>query len=93
MPAAPDVRRFADLDALSRAAADDLAAVAAEAVAARGRVPHRAVGGSTPRRLFQILVERGADALPWRQLQLWWATSAPCPPTTPIPTTAWRASH
>jgi len=79
----PDVRRFADLDALSRAAADDLAAVAAEAVTARG-VCHVALsGGSTPRRLFQILVARGAGALPWRQLQLWWGDERTVPPDHP----------
>lgn len=74
------VRRFADLEALSRAAADDLAAIAAAAVRARG-VCHIALsGGSTPRRLFQILVERGGDALPWRQLGLWWGDERTVPP-------------
>ena len=83
MPAAPDVRRFADLDALSRAAADDLAAIAAEAVAARGACHIALSGGSTPRRLFQILVERGAAALPWRQLQLWWGDERTVAPDHP----------
>jgi len=79
-PPAPDVRRFADLDALSRAAADDLAAIARAAVAARG-VCHLALsGGSTPRRLFQLLVQRGAAALPWPQLALWWGDERTVPP-------------
>ena len=79
-PAAPDVRRFADLDALSRAAADDLAAIARAAVAARG-VCHLALsGGSTPRRLFELLVQRGAAALPWPQLALWWGDERTVPP-------------
>lgn len=78
MPA--DVRRFADLDALSRAAADDLAAVAAAAVAERGACHIALSGGSTPRRLFQILVERGAGALPWKQLVLWWGDERTVPP-------------
>jgi len=75
-----DVRRFADLDALSRAAADDLAAIAAAAVAARGACHIALSGGSTPRRLFQILVERGAGALPWTQLVLWWGDERTVPP-------------
>lgn len=80
---APTVRRFADLDALSRAAADELAELARDAVAARG-VCHIALsGGSTPRRLFQLLVGRGADALPWRQLALWWGDERPVPPDHP----------
>src|SRR5690349_20434834 len=78
-----DGRRFADLDALSRPAADGLPARPAGAVAARG-VCHIALsGGSTPRRLFQILVERGAGALPWRQLQLWWGDERTVPPDHP----------
>lgn len=80
---APQVRRFADLDALSRAAADDLAEVARAAAAERG-VCHIALsGGSTPRRLFQLLVQRGATALPWRQLALWWGDERTVPPDHP----------
>ncbi len=77
---APQVRRFADLDALSQAAADDLAEIARAAAAERG-VCHIALsGGSTPRRLFQLLVQRGAAALPWRQLALWWGDERTVPP-------------
>ena len=65
---APPIRRFADLDALSRAAADDLAAIARACAAERGICHIALSGGSTPRRLFQLLVQRGPDALPWRQL-------------------------
>jgi 6-phosphogluconolactonase len=77
---APPVRRFADLDALSRAAADELAEIARGAAAERG-VCHIALsGGSTPRRLFQLIARRGAAALPWRQLALWWGDERTVPP-------------
>jgi 6-phosphogluconolactonase len=80
---APPIRRFADLDALSGAAADDLAAIARACAAERG-VCHIALsGGSTPRRLFQLLVRRGPDALPWRQLALWWGDERTVPPDHP----------
>jgi 6-phosphogluconolactonase len=80
---APQVRRFADLDALSRAAAGELAAIARACATARG-VCHIALsGGSTPRRLFQLLVQRGPDALPWRQLALWWGDERTVPPDHP----------
>src|SRR4051812_1295226 len=79
----PQVRRFADLDALSRAAADDLAALARAAVAERGACHIALSGGSTPRRLFQLLVQRGAAALPWRQLVLWWGDERTVPPDHP----------
>jgi 6-phosphogluconolactonase len=80
---ASQVRRFADLDALSRAAADDLAAIARACAAARGICHIALSGGSTPRRLFQLLVQRGPDALPWRQLALWWGDERTVPPDHP----------
>lgn len=79
-PGAPVVRRFADLDALSRAAADDLAAIARAAVAERGACHIALSGGSTPRRLFQLLAQRGAGALPWQGLVLWWGDERTVPP-------------
>lgn len=66
------LRRFANLDALSRAAVDDLAAIAHEALGERG-VCHVALsGGSTPKRLFQLLAALGREALPWDHIVLWW---------------------
>jgi 6-phosphogluconolactonase len=81
--AVPDIRRFEDLEALSRAAADDLAAIARAAVAERGTCSIALSGGSTPRRLFQLLVERGRGALPWRELDLWWGDERTVPPDHP----------
>lgn len=62
------VHRFASLDALSRAAADQLAVV----VANSNRCHIALSGGSTPKYLFQILVERGRGFLPWERVELWW---------------------
>lgn len=77
------IRRFADLDALSRAAADDFTVIARAAVAARG-VCHVALsGGSTPKRLFQELAARGRDALPWDRIALWWGDERSVPPDHP----------
>lgn len=67
-----EVRTFDSIDALSAAAADELLAIAAAAVAERG-VAHVALsGGSTPKRLFQLLAQKGRDAAPWDHIQLWW---------------------
>jgi 6-phosphogluconolactonase len=74
------VRRFADLETLSRAAADELAVIAREAVRDRGAWHLALSGGSTPRRLFQRLAELGRDALPWRQVELWWGDERTVPP-------------
>jgi 6-phosphogluconolactonase len=65
------VERFADPDALARAAADELAVIAAVAIAARGACHVALSGGSTPKRMFQVLAEMGA-ALPWDRIHLWW---------------------
>jgi len=74
------VRRFADLDALSGAAADDLIRIAHAAIAARGSCHIALSGGSTPRRLFGLLVQRGAAALPWDHVELWWGDERTVPP-------------
>lgn len=66
------IRRFADLDALNHAAVEDLAAIAQEAVGARGACHVALSGGSTPKRLFQLLASLGREALPWDQIVLWW---------------------
>jgi 6-phosphogluconolactonase len=73
------VRRFADLDALSRAAADELIELARGAIAARGRFHVALSGGSTPRRLFQLLAAR-PDALAWDRVELWWGDERCVPP-------------
>ncbi|CAN5921009.1 6-phosphogluconolactonase [soil metagenome] len=73
------IRRFAELDALSRAAADDFAAIAREAIGARG-VCHVALsGGSTPKRLFGMIAAMGREALPWDQIELWWGDERTVP--------------
>ena len=67
-----DIRTFESIDELSEAAADELIAICSEAVHERG-VAHVALsGGSTPKKLFQILAKRGRDAAPWDQIHLWW---------------------
>jgi 6-phosphogluconolactonase len=71
---------FADLDALSRAAADDFTAL----VNATDRTFHVALsGGSTPKKLFDVLVERGRGALPWERIELWWGDERCVPPDHP----------
>ena len=76
----PVVRRFGDLDALSHAAADDLAALVRAAVAERGRCSLALSGGSTPKRLFALLAARGPTALPWDRVELWWGDERTVPP-------------
>lgn len=77
------VKRFADLGALSRAAADDFAAIARTAVADRGSCHVALSGGSTPKKLFEVLASWGRAALPWDEIVLWWGDERPVPPNHP----------
>jgi len=76
----PPIRAFPDLEALSRAAADDWIAIARAAVAARGRCAIALSGGSTPKKLFEVLAARGAGAVPWANVDLWWGDERTVPP-------------
>jgi len=74
------VQRFSDLDALSNAAADQMAALAG---ATSGPWHVALSGGSTPERLFELLAARGRDALPWDRIHLWWGDERTMPPDHP----------
>lgn len=77
------VQRFPDLEALSRAVADEIAAIAAADVRDRGRASIALSGGKTPERLFELLAARGPDALPWRMIDLWWCDERMVPASDP----------
>ena len=74
------VRRFEDLDALSHAAADELATLVRAAVVDRGTCSIALSGGSTPKRLFELFAQAGRDALPWEHIDLWWGDERTVPP-------------
>jgi 6-phosphogluconolactonase len=74
------IRRFDDLDALSHAAADELATLVRAAVVDRGTCSVALSGGSTPQRLFRLLAEAGPGALPWEHVDLWWGDERTVPP-------------
>ena len=49
------IMRFADVEQVSRAAAEEFVRAGREAIAARGRFVVVLSGGSTPRRTYQLL--------------------------------------
>jgi 6-phosphogluconolactonase len=76
------VRRFADPGVLAGAAADELIELARAAIAARGRCHVALSGGSTPKRMFELLAAmRGA--LAWEKVELWWGDERCVPPEHP----------
>ena len=79
MPAA-DTRVFPDLEALSHAAAEACTNAAGEAVRTHGAFAFVLTGGSTPRRLYELLAGPYAEQMPWTQTHLFWGDERYVPP-------------
>jgi 6-phosphogluconolactonase len=78
------IRVYADLESLSRAAADLIAAQANLAVAARGRFSLALSGGSTPRRAYELLAAPPfKDQAPWDRMHVFWGDERCVPPDDP----------
>lgn len=73
-----------DLEAVSREAARRVLEAARAAVAARGRCTIALAGGSTPRRLYQLLASGAVrDAFPWPSASWFWSDERCVPPDDP----------
>lgn len=79
---AREIRVLPDAEAASRAAADEVARQAQEAVRARGRFTLGLAGGRTPRRLYELLAER-RDRVPWDRVHFFWGDERCVPPDDP----------
>lgn len=66
----PDVRTFADSEALCRAARDEFTARAARAIAEHGSFAVALSGGSTPKRLYSALALVDRAQLDWSRVHL-----------------------
>ena len=77
MSARPKLAIHAGLDEVSKAAADELVALAR----ATDKPFHVALsGGSTPKKMFELLAARGKTAAPWERIHLWWGDERCVPP-------------
>jgi 6-phosphogluconolactonase len=65
-----EVEAFPDLEALSDAAAEIIVDIARDSVQARGRFSIALAGGNTPKRTYQLLVERHRDEIDWPRWQV-----------------------
>jgi 6-phosphogluconolactonase len=75
---------FPDPAALARAAADDFLRRASDAVAARGRFTVALSGGTTPRRLYELLAgEPYRSRVPWEKTHFFWGDERHVPPDDP----------
>lgn len=77
----PEVRVYSDLDALSQAAAEEIFLLAHAAIAEKGLFTVALAGGSTPRRLYQILAEKYRDKIDWAKVHFFWGDER-CVPLT-----------
>lgn len=78
-------RVFRDIDALSRAALDEVFRIARESVAKHGRCAISLSGGHTPERMFAMWSQgtyRGA--FPWERVHFFWGDERYVPHTDPL---------
>jgi 6-phosphogluconolactonase len=81
---AAEVSVFEDLEALSRAAAQSFHSISREAISARGRFVVALSGGSTPRRLYELLGSTPYQTtIDWSRIHLFWADERCVPPDHP----------
>ncbi len=75
------VRQFANLEELSRAAAEEFCWIARDAVAGRGVCTVALAGGSTPRCLYQLLAaEPYRKRVEWEHIEFFWGDERAVPP-------------
>lgn len=80
----PDIAVFSDDETLMRAAANDVIRLAGEAVATRGRFLLALSGGSTPRRLYELLAQTAyAARTDWSRVHVFWGDERCVPPDDP----------
>ena len=78
------IRCFADLEALTRAAADELVEQAASAISQRDRFTIALAGGSTPRGLYELLGESPyKERVAWEKAQFFWGDERGVSPDHP----------
>jgi len=81
-----DTRVFADLDALSRGALEELLRVMIDAIKARGRFAIALAGGNTPAKLYALWAEAGNHGVstPWDKVHLFWGDERYVPADSPL---------
>ena len=76
-----EIRLFADLEELSEAAAGEFCSIACQAIAERGRAVVTLSGGSTPRRLYELLATgRYRQRVAWDRVEFFWGDERAVPP-------------
>lgn len=76
----PDLRVCADVDELSRRAAEVAVGTIDDAVRTTGKCSLVLSGGSTPRTLYSLLASQFRTRIPWARVQVFWGDERYVPP-------------
>jgi 6-phosphogluconolactonase len=77
----PVITRLANPEEVSQTAAREFVRLAAEAIALRGRFTVALAGGSTPKRMYQLLSEAPyRDQVNWLRVEFFWGDERSVPP-------------
>lgn len=79
----PPVHVLPDIEALSRAAAEDIVRIIRSAVSQSGECSVVLSGGTTPRALYRLLATAYRSEVPWRSVHLFWGDERYVPPDDP----------
>ena len=80
----PRLTRLADAEAVCRAAAEEFTRLAKDALAERERFMVALAGGSTPKRLYELLTRPPFNRdIPWHQVEFFWGDERAVPPDHP----------
>jgi 6-phosphogluconolactonase len=82
----PNIEILPDPSLLARQAAQIITEQAHQAVSVNDRFTIALSGGSTPRRLYELLADRNSafrDQLPWNQMHFFWSDERPVGPNHP----------
>jgi 6-phosphogluconolactonase len=80
-----ETRVFGDIEALSKAALEEVIRVAAEAVASRGRCAISLSGGHTPEKMFALWAQpRYGAEFPWDRVHFFWGDDRYVPYSDPL---------
>lgn len=83
-PVSPEISVLESLDEVSHEAARFVLLSAREAVLCTGRCTIALAGGSTPRRLYELMAsDEYRGALPWEEIEWFWSDERCVPPTDP----------
>jgi len=79
-----ETRVFADLEALSRGALEELLRVMRDAIAQRGRFAIALAGGHTPAKLYSLWADAAGASTPWDKVHLFFGDERYVPADSPL---------